>query len=81
MPEDPYERNFTGLKRGEDGKYSDDELVSIITESVEDVAGAFGANHIPKVMKSIDILGMRQARAWELGSLNEFRKYVQPVNN
>lgn len=26
-------------------------------------------------MKSIEILGMRQARAWDMASLNEFRKF------
>lgn len=75
MPDDPQKREFAGLKRQEDGKFSDDDLVEIITSSVEDVAGAFGANHIPKALKSIDILGMRQARAWELASLNEFRAF------
>ena len=80
MPEDPFERDFHGLMRDEDGKFSDDELVDLICDSVEDCAGAFGANHIPKVMKSIEILGMRQARAWDMASLNEFRKFfgLQP---
>ena len=26
-------------------------------------------------MKAIEILGMKQARAWEVGSLNEFRRF------
>lgn len=75
MSEDPFERDFHGLMRGENGNFSDDELVDLICDSIEDVAGAFGANHIPKVMKSIEILGMRQARAWDVASLNEFRKF------
>ena len=41
IPEDPMKRPFAGLKRGEDGKYNDDELVDIISDSVEDVAGMF----------------------------------------
>lgn len=75
MPKDPLDRPFNGMKRGPDGKFSDDELVETITQSIEDVAGAFGANHIPKALKSITILGMKQARAWECCSLNEFRKF------
>lgn len=42
---------------------------------IEDCAGAFGANHIPKSLRAINILGMKQARAWECCSLNEFRKF------
>lgn len=37
--------------------------------------GAFGANNIPKCLKSITILGIQQARKWGLGSMNEFRKF------
>ncbi|EMC96034.1 hypothetical protein BAUCODRAFT_34798 [Baudoinia panamericana UAMH 10762] len=75
MPKDPFDREFNKMKRGPDGRYNDDELVEVITSSIEDVAGRFGANHIPKSLRAIDILGMKQARAWELCSLNEFRKF------
>ena len=40
-------------------------------------AGAFGANNIPKSLKAVTILGMQQARKWNLASLNEFRKFFQ----
>ncbi|KAI9724613.1 MAG: hypothetical protein M1828_003636 [Chrysothrix sp. TS-e1954] len=75
MPEDPQAREFNGLKRGSDGKFEDDDLAEIMIASVEDCAGAFGANHIPKALKAIDILGMKQARAWDCCSLNEFRNF------
>lgn len=75
MPEDPFQRPFHDLKRGPDGRFNDDELVEILTASVEDCAGAFGANHVPKCMKAIEILGLKQARAWDVASLNEFRKF------
>ena len=39
MPQDPHERNFNNLKREPDGRFNDDELVDIITDSIEDVAG------------------------------------------
>lgn len=41
MPDDPHQRDFNGLKRGEDGKFSDDELVDIICDSIDDVAGKY----------------------------------------
>ena len=37
--------------------------------------GSFGANNVPKVLRSVEILGMQQARKWNLGSFNEFRKF------
>ena len=48
MPEDPMERNFNKLKRGPDGKFNDDELVEIITESIEDVAGKCSSQSVAK---------------------------------
>ena len=39
LPEDPVERQFAHLKRGADLKYNDDDLVKIMTESIEDTAG------------------------------------------
>jgi hypothetical protein len=37
--------------------------------------GNFGARNVPKCLRAIEILGMKQARAWNCGSLNEFRKF------
>lgn len=75
LDKDPQKRDFAGLSRDADGKLPDDDLVKIFTESVEDLAGNFGPNNIPKCLKAITILGMQQSRAWNLGSLNEFRKF------
>ncbi|KAL9103552.1 MAG: hypothetical protein Q9163_001430 [Psora crenata] len=75
LDKDPLKRDFAGLSRDAEGRLPDDELVQILTESIEDVAGSFGPNNIPKCLKAITILGMQQSRAWNLGSLNEFRKF------
>ena len=37
--------------------------------------GAFGANNVPQALRAVEILGMQQARKWNCGSLNEFRKF------
>ncbi|MCJ1260674.1 hypothetical protein MMC22_000536 [Lobaria immixta] len=71
----PQERPFANLSRGEDGSLSDDDLVKILADSVEDVAGAFGANKVPQILRSIEILGINQARSWNLATLNEFRTF------
>lgn len=79
---DPSKRNFAGLERKEDGSLPDQELVDILTSSVEDCANSFGPNRVPAVFRAIEVLGIEQARSWNLGSLNEFRKYfhLEPHN-
>ncbi|KAJ5953170.1 hypothetical protein N7454_000066 [Penicillium verhagenii] len=72
---DPAKREFAHLKRGEDGKFNDEELVAILKSATEDVAGSFGPRNVPKALRSIEILGMEAARRWQVGSLNEFRKH------
>ena len=39
LSQDPQKRPFAGLKRDAEGKLPDDELVELLTSSVEDVAG------------------------------------------
>ena len=46
MPDDPHERVFAGLKREADGKYNDDDLVNIICDSIEDVAGRLRSSSV-----------------------------------
>ncbi|KAI1417225.1 linoleate diol synthase precursor [Hypoxylon sp. FL1857] len=75
IPYNPEEREFGDLRRGSDGTYSDDDLVDILTASIEDIAGAFGANQVPSAMRVIEILGMTQARDWHVATLNEFRQH------
>lgn len=71
----PYERPFADLSRDEDGNFSDNDLVKILADSIDDVAGAFGANKVPQILRSIEILGINQARSWNLATLNEFRTF------
>lgn len=71
----PAERKFANLTRKADGTYEDDDLVDILTKSIEDCANSFGPNRVPEVFRAIEVMGIEQARKWNLGSLNEFRKY------
>jgi linoleate 8R-lipoxygenase / 9,12-octadecadienoate 8-hydroperoxide 8R-isomerase len=77
MPNDPLERPFAELERSSNGRFEDDDLAKILTESVDDCAGAFGANQVPLVLRTVEILGIKQARSWNLASLNEFRKHFK----
>jgi cytochrome P450 len=71
----PYERPFAKLQRNKDLTLKDEDLVEILTSSIEDVANSYGANRVPPVMRVVEILGIMQARAWNVASLNEFREY------
>jgi hypothetical protein len=73
--QDPGKRTFAGLKREADGRMPDQALVDILVDSIKDCANSFGPNRVPAVMRAIEVLGIEQSRAWNLGSLNEFRKY------
>ncbi|KAK1671336.1 linoleate diol synthase [Colletotrichum godetiae] len=75
ISDDPVKRDFAGLKRGKDGAFREEDLVKIFKESVEDVAGSYGANRIPEIMKPIEVLGMMNARKWNVATLNEFRDH------
>lgn len=72
---DPEKRTFSQLKRQADGTFKDEELVAILTDAIESVSGSFGARNVPKVLRAVEILGIEQARRWNVGSLNEFRKF------
>jgi hypothetical protein len=77
LPENPHDRPFANLARTTNGSYQDEDLASIFAASVEDAAGAFGANQVPEVLRDVEILGIMQARSWKLASLNEFRKFFK----
>jgi Animal haem peroxidase len=73
----PEERELRDLKRKSDGRFDDEEMVNILTGSTEDVAGAFGPKNVPLVMKLIDVMGIDQARKWNVCTLNEFRNFFK----
>ncbi|KAF8249495.1 heme peroxidase [Wilcoxina mikolae CBS 423.85] len=75
IPADPAERTIEGFVRQADGHFSDDDLVKLLTESIEDTAGAFGARNVPHVLRLVEVLGIEQTRRWKVASLNEFREF------
>lgn len=71
----PLERQFGEFKRKPDGYYDDEQLVESITSSCDDCANAYGPRQVPAVLKAVEVLGIKQARSWNLATLNEFRKH------
>lgn len=74
MPRSGSDRRFGNMPRGSDGLYPDDSLLNIFFRSVEDIAGSFGAKGVPDALRPVEILGIQQARRWEVGSLNDYRE-------
>lgn len=64
------------LKRGSDGKFSDDDLAEIIQAATAEPAGAFRGRGTPTVLRLVEIMGIEQSRAWGLCTMNEFRKFL-----
>lgn len=82
QPSNPSERTLAGLQTHNGGSFEDADLVQILTVTTEDVAASFGPRQVPIVLKVIEIMGIQQARAWEVASLNEVRQYFGlPAHN
>ncbi|GAA5936600.1 peroxidase/cytochrome P450 family protein [Sporobolomyces koalae] len=81
MGSDVKKWTFGGLKRsGKDGagRFSDDDLVRVLTEGTEEVAGAFKARGVPEAMRVFDVISMDAARnQWACATLNEFRSFLK----
>ncbi|KAJ7785469.1 heme peroxidase [Mycena olivaceomarginata] len=65
----PSNRTFGGLKRGPDGKFSDDDIAKILLDATESPAGAYRA-------RELRIMGILQARQWGVCTMNEFRQFL-----
>jgi hypothetical protein len=77
LDSDPGKWTFGDLKRNDTGSFDDAGLVSILSDTTEDVAGAFGARNVPTALRAIEILGINQGRNWGTASLNEVRKFFK----
>ncbi|RDW90314.1 peroxidase/cytochrome P450 family protein [Aspergillus mulundensis] len=76
-PGEPSSWTFGGLKRGKDGMFADKDLVEVLQDGCESVAGAFGARNTPKCMKAIEMMGIQKGREWGLATLNELRMFFK----
>jgi len=72
----PPERTFAGLKRGPDGRFSDDDLANVLQSAISHPAGAFGGQGTAPVLRLIEIIGIEQSRQWGVCTMNEFRKFL-----
>ncbi|MCJ1308958.1 hypothetical protein MMC25_002613 [Agyrium rufum] len=77
LPEglEPAATGYKFKRDADTGLFNDAELVAEMTQVIEDPICQFGAQNVPKIFKAIEILGILQARKWEVATLNEFRDF------
>ncbi|KAF3908286.1 hypothetical protein AA313_de0206127 [Arthrobotrys entomopaga] len=57
------------------GQFSDDKLIEILTTKMEEPISQFGPRNVPRALRAVEIMGILQARKWEIGTLNDFREF------
>ncbi|KAF5003805.1 hypothetical protein FDECE_9661 [Fusarium decemcellulare] len=68
-PELAFQRNkITGL-------FDDQKMINELTKAMDDPISNFGPRNVPRCLKAVEILGIMQARKWEIGTLNDFRDF------
>jgi hypothetical protein len=82
-PIEPSEQEF-GLKNNPDlsfkrnpltGLFDDQQMVTQLRKCMDDPISNFGPRNVPRCLRSVEILGIRQARQWQIGTLNDFRDF------
>ena len=76
VDKNPRTRTFADLKRGPDGRFSDDDLARVLHDATEQVSGAYRARGSPAPLRIVEIMGMLQAREWGVCTMNEFREWL-----
>lgn len=76
---EPWEETF-GLpsqqfKRNANGLFDDKQMTDALKSAMDDPISNFGPRNVPKSLKAVEIMGIMQARKWEIGTLNDFRTF------
>ncbi|KAK8017843.1 hypothetical protein PG993_014169 [Apiospora rasikravindrae] len=55
--------------------FDDEKMLEELTSAMDDPISNFGPRNVPKCLKTVEIMGIQQARKWETGTLNDFRDF------
>lgn len=55
--------------------FDDRQMLAELTSAMDDPISNFGPRNVPKCLKAVEIMGILQARKWEIGTLNDFRDF------
>ena len=68
-PELAFRRNpITGL-------FDDQQMVNQLRKCMDEPISNFGPRNVPRCLRSVEIMGILQARQWQIGTLNDFRDF------
>ena len=57
------------------GLFNDQQMIDQLLVAMDDPISMFGPSNVPKSLKNVEIMGILQARKWEIGTLNDFRDF------
>ncbi|KAK8929096.1 hypothetical protein H634G_03383 [Metarhizium anisopliae BRIP 53293] len=55
--------------------FDDAQMLDELTSAMDDPISNFGPRNVPQCLKAVEIMGILQARKWEIGTLNDFRDF------
>ncbi|KAK2051536.1 linoleate diol synthase [Colletotrichum caudatum] len=61
--------------------FDDEQMLNELTAAMDEPLSNFGPRNVPKSLKPVEMMGIMQARKWEIGTLNDFRSFFElPVH-
>ncbi|KAK5080999.1 hypothetical protein LTR05_008316 [Lithohypha guttulata] len=57
------------------GLFNDADMIKELTSAMDDPISNFGPRNVPRCLRAVEIMGIMQARKWEIGTLNDFREF------
>lgn len=63
--------------RDVNGMFNDEQMIEELKSAMDDPISNFGPRNVPKSLRAVEIMGIMQARKWEIGTLNDFREFFQ----
>jgi hypothetical protein len=68
-PKHAFKRNsITGL-------FNDQDMINQLLQCMDEPISNFGPRNVPRCLRSVEIMGILQARQWQIGTLNDFRDF------
>jgi hypothetical protein len=55
--------------------FNDDQMLNALTTAMDEPLSNFGPRNVPRCLKAVEMMGILQARKWEIGTLNDFREF------
>lgn len=57
------------------GLFDDQQMMDELTASMDEPLSNFGPRNVPRCLKAVEMMGIMQARKWQVSGLNDFREF------